>query len=776
MQPAFKELVRARAKRVGFIRVDAKLDAEAELKVKAVKTDVALPNQTSLFLGAIKHKVPEDGRVIFQNIPLFASPGDGKTVTALTIVMELLEFHGPQNCNVVISDHIPTAIDKMREDGSPVQILFIDDALKSLSSRGGGNTDLLESIGLFTTMRHEFEEAHDTLNGIVYVISTSQMYKGLEKVFREGIVIFKSALESDKDEIMSATGLGKRAWDYLLQVLRDVKVHHRKARMNDSVVKLPGYPAGKLHLPPQPGRVLDKYVRMMAADMDPKETYTHVPVLDENGEPIMKRVPSPSEEGDYVNVPVTRPVTVQEHVDFLLTEAPFALKYKFIERAWKVDRTRMTKEERLQELNRNMDRYARWFAEENNADTASAKGKGELRNWLDRHGALSASVRTGQDYVSTEDYWMIREPKHFKAFAEKVSFQRRGLGKELLVREGVTIDGSMTDNDLIDYVADVLLQDGFDPFDKDVKQTFMSRIYKLPPEIQADAARLQAPLKSRVHDKAMRGAYGFSKSRPAPSEEGASEGLRERIAEGLEFDGTQFEVNAAELLDKLIDEARLAGPAKAKRYRELMVFKACKFLQVQYAGRLLNSPNEIANTDEGVAWQTEFFEHAYGRPEISKNRKAGEGFLFNEVGLLFEMWVEEKLRQGYIVPGVFDKKGIAKVHRAGGNRDDPDVVITYDDGTKDYVSLKCYTNREPYTITMNPSKGDEVRPERNALRADEAAGVKGSRFVVLARNLAIDGLQVVLVCNRSVDIPMTMGVNHADTGKWPWVKPAGQAG
>lgn len=716
-----RAMIAARRRQVSLVRADAKDDAYTVVKTRNTYGNKDLKDQTRNFFSAITHKIPEAAEVIFQNIPIFSSPGDGKTVTCVSISMELVKHYGPDKCSVYISDHLPSLVDALRDRSTPVTILIIDDALKNYSSRGGGNAELLEAIKLFTTLRHEFEAAQNTLNGIVFVLFTSQMYKGLDKVFREGFAIFKSALVSDKDEIMSATKMGPIAWAYLEQILREVKVKHKKNRKADSIVCLPGYPAGRLHIPMWDHAELDKMLDLLG--------YTDA-----------KALRHPAE------------------------------KYKFIEKKWTIERRRLTPEQELARLNNLMDQYAAEFARDHEEDAGTNEGKAALRAWMDRR-AYALDVPPAER-IPTEDYLAIKVPKNWKAFCEKVVTARKREAVKMMGFAGEPGEADlrvMTKNDLLDFVASKWLDEGRDPYQREDADTFHSWLYRLDKSIQNQALRERVAIWSRVKEIYHRNGH-TAPSAPRVKEKRV-EAKVEEIVQSLDLAGDYFELDVEDLTDQLIERARLNNDAKL--LRKLMVFRACEF-KLEYRGRVIGDPTKLASTEEGVAWQKDVLGllEPLSRPPLSKDNSAGSSYVYNHVGLIFEKWVEEKLRAGYVIRGVFDKAPIANVMRGGGNLHDPDVVVTYEGGSKDYVSLKCYSSSDSISITMNPAKGtDEIAPERKALMEDERHDIKGNRVVLVCRNLQFKAFQGVRKWDESRNIQDTVSFNQAnEVGAYPWVR------
>lgn len=711
--------------RVSLVRGDAKDDAYAIVKQRRGH-DSGLPDHTTRFLKAIKHEIPTAGEVIFQGIPIFASQGDGKTITALTICFELLKHYGPEKVSVNISNHIPSLADAMRDRATPVQILFVDDALKFYNSRGGGSKELIEAIGDFNTLRHKMEEAQNTLNGIVFCIFTVQMFKGLDKTFRGGFPIFKSALVEDKDDIISATRMSKAAWDYLFQILRQVKVAHQKHRKSDSIVCLPGYEAGRLHLP----------------------MWEHDRVND-----IL----------DMLGTAEAKAMKAEKHV---------APKYKFIEKHWTIKRRTLTKEEEMVRLSQVMDLLAARFAKDNEEDPSTNEGKAALRAWLD-------SIAIGQggaavDQLHIEDYWEITKvPRNLKSLQEKVVTARKKLA---LQRTGIVGEGGMggmTKDQLLDFVASKWLDSGRST-QKEDKATFHSWLYKLDHSYQNEAVAERTAIWSRIEALAQSGQWVYRGDAQKAKNGSDSVALKE-LPETVVLDGEYFEVDDQLELDRLIEEAR--AKANTKLLRQLIVFKTCH-LGDTFGGKDIGSPTAMANTEEGRQWQREELDgllkdgEPASRPTLNKDEIAGKSHYGNHVGALYEVWVEQKIRAGYIVPGILDRGlKVLDVRRMGGNSHDPDIVILYEGGVKDYVSLKCYNTGEPFNITTSAGPSDEIQPERKALAEDERKGIAGNRVVVLAVNRGHKGLQAAWRFNHTNEIPSTLSVNKGSIGKRPWLLP-----
>lgn len=715
LQDLIREEMVGRTKTVRLVRADVTRDAHLEVKQRYYSSDIVLPDHTKKFLRTIKDPVPTTGQVIFHNIPIFATPGQGKTVLAIRICLELIEYYGRDKVAVYLSPHIPSLVDALRTKDTPVVIMIVDDALKYLISWGGTNQELKDTVQLFSTLRHEYEEANNTLNGIVFAISTSQMYMGIAKPFRDGIPIFKGAMPSDKAEIMKGTAMGPKAWEFLMQITRDVKTNKIKTKMDEAVVILDGFDAGRVRLTPKVTPLLKELV------------------------------------GD-LETPMAQAALKQDH---------FAPMYKALEASWRIERTRLTPEQDMARLNEAMKVYARQFVDE-------GRKKDDLLLWLAER-AFNLTVPK-EKRIPSEDYLKLKMAATLKEFRARIDEAEEKKIVSEMEGEGFAAGEEMGDDAFLDAVSNRLLVEGFHPFDKYDKSSFISRLYRLPESRRRKAMKMKDAIASRVKEL-------WIERNGVPDRDGGGGGGGggdvsvpvDEISQRVDLGDAEFDVDPVALLDVLIGKARAAN--KRKKYRELVVFKATKFLD-KYAGRTLGDPTVLATTPEGKEWQKEMFGHAYARSEMSKNKTAGAGIYNNHVGLLYESWVASKLREGYTIRGVFDKAPIKGIVHGGGNEHGPDLIVEYQDGTRDFVSLKCYHEEGSISITSNPRDTDEIHPERHAWLEAQRRGEQGNRIVVLVRNLYYEGFQAARVWSDAVDIPETLGFNkQRHIGYSPWVAP-----
>lgn len=723
-------------KEVGIIRSDPRDDMEVEVIRDRLQRRKRLKDFTKKFTRTILPPVPEEGRVIFLNIPMFGAPGDGKTTMALTMAMLIMENYGRDNVELSISDDLPTLVDRMRKPSQkPVRILIVDDALKHYASRGGTDKNAARAIALFTTLRHEYENASKNLNGIVYVLFTSQMYKLLDKVFRDGKPVFKTPLDSDRHEILNQLGVTtywqQAFWDELNYIVREVEQGDTKA-LSRAVVKMRGYDEpGTVEFPMQEFTVLREILEEAAADgnEDAKEA------LEGNKLPIM---------------------------------------YKRFEGIHYIEKKRLTPEQRQIELNRRTALYAKWFCKDNSGvDVKTVDGRNAVKEWL-HDVTFTMEEEDGAVRMPSEDYMDIAlSEKQYQVFLHQIESEYRRI---LTISQGLANSkGEFSQKKLIEKAAEILLDKGYNPFNKWDEKSFQALLYELPPDIRVEALRSQT--KSSIKAMCLKkyiDLYGMPEkgSGGGGHSPNYADGVEAKVIETPQENGPMFNPDKADLLMQMIEQA----PEYGKDYRGLSILKA-QWCDETYGGEILSNDVVFSKTEGGNLFQREVLGYLPGeevdRTMINKLKKHAERVVGPVLGLEYEKWVAKMLREGWVIPGVFDRAPIKEVQHGGGFGHDCDIIVVYEDGAKDYVSLKCWNRKESISLECDPSnpKKNHIYPEWSAKHAADQEGQNQDRVVVLVRNLFYDGFEAVRVFPTLINIEPTMNFNkHNSIGVMHWAE------
>ena len=194
-----------------------------------------LPNLTAQTLSALFPVIPENA-VRHRHLLVTGLPESGKTTLLNFLAHEAVKRYGRGTTNLIAVRKISDGLDRI--DSSPVQIMFIDDAVQNANSRTSGRQ--ADDVADFFEVRHIFEDRTSFRAGVVVTIWSAQRFKSLDIVFRNAhAIIFKttSADPTDSKEILRY--IGPRPFDRLQKITNEIYGHANDAIKSEAVVCLP---------------------------------------------------------------------------------------------------------------------------------------------------------------------------------------------------------------------------------------------------------------------------------------------------------------------------------------------------------------------------------------------------------------------------------------------------------------------------------------------------------------------------------------------------------
>lgn len=191
-----------------------------------------LANLTQPTLDLIFPAIPP-ASVRHRHIALIGSPESGKTVFLNWLAHRALSTYGRGNVNLIPVSSISKGIGRI--DGRPVQLMIIDDAIKSANSRKAMSQ--ADDIGDFYEVRHIYEAAASTKSGVVITIWAGQRFKSLDIVFRNAhAIIFKSSASDPADAKLIEEYIGTRYYSKLRAITSSIYMEANDDAKSESVV------------------------------------------------------------------------------------------------------------------------------------------------------------------------------------------------------------------------------------------------------------------------------------------------------------------------------------------------------------------------------------------------------------------------------------------------------------------------------------------------------------------------------------------------------------
>ena len=176
-------------------------------------------------------------RVDFVHALLVGLQSSGKTTALNAIAAHAVEKYG-NDVNIISVYSLKNGIERL--NSKPVQMMFLDDAVKEANSRlGAKNAD---DIGDFYEIRHAYErivkrDCGCDRGGITILLWASQRFKSLDIVFRNApMIIFKSAPSDPDDAKLLEKYIGNAAMQYLKFLTRQMIIEHRSDIKKNAIV------------------------------------------------------------------------------------------------------------------------------------------------------------------------------------------------------------------------------------------------------------------------------------------------------------------------------------------------------------------------------------------------------------------------------------------------------------------------------------------------------------------------------------------------------------
>lgn len=738
-----------------------------------------------------------EGQILWRNVPLLGSPGSAKTSRALTIACWIGEHYGWKNVNIVVSDDLMALAGGMKP--VPVNVLIVDDALRKYQSRGGTTTEMKEAMGKFVELRHELEdilsgkitegsggktEGHIemTQKGIVFCLFTAQMYKGLEKTFRDGLVIFCSTLVEDREAIMGLFtnktaeeslkyARSHAAWSFLEKKTHAIEVKHEEKEKRWAIAALPMTGPGIIEIP----WYKTICMKCKTADHNPKKPcptcggavgFKPESVNPETGRQYVTRVKKSAKE-----------TPGEMHARLSKTYAYVAQKFLDAE----YDPMRPQARALLQVF---------------------------LREWCSR---LATGEEEDPTIRSTD--WMVLVKKSGPILEHAIKLKHDRAKQEhaeqaaKLASDGVV---SVNDDDLVEYVCDQFLMSlvrrGLDPEHKKAKDLFIDFVrarWKKNPSLRDRIQKFRQTIMAAAVSKwLLIGEAGvrdmMDEPRPPREDGDAPGGVAPDAAPSVAPDapkapreaprapppsepaavrtppvGSQFTFDPVEALPRMVDRCVKREVSKGKNAHDARIKWERRAVAYQL-NKLRTGLDAVGQPTMQREWRTWFGPEAlrpwsnvpWGPDALVEKTKGdavlppitqrglsdwvseAESAMGDMMGEEYELWVCGMLRAGWR-PSWLKPVPVAHVEHGGGAGHTPDVRIVYANGDSDFVSLKCYRGREYITLNVRPldrEKHVHVAPEVQGMqRARHADPLHEHRVVIMARDLDVDGMEAFAV-------------------------------
>lgn len=222
------------------------------------------------------------------------------------------------------------------------------------------------------------------------------------------------------------------------------------------------------------------------------------------------------------------------------------------------------------------------------------------------------------------------------------------------------------------------------------------------------------------------------------AEEHGREIIEARITEEQERgDSIEFNITEEEIINILL-----------QRHQEYQSAAEVFMHGNGICGRARMTNKEIYETSNtpGSREEQGFTESFISVDAVKYRRKQFSGLFSQELGFLFETWIETAIEQGYQIPNVLE--GVIELqHAKRGTVGQPDFIFKHANKSKTVASIKIYKSDRSETIPRN-----EFNPELRALTELKERG-ETARLLIIFRNLGIEHMLAYRIYNNATDVP-----------------------
>jgi hypothetical protein len=241
------------------------------------------------------------------------------------------------------------------------------------------------------------------------------------------------------------------------------------------------------------------------------------------------------------------------------------------------------------------------------------------------------------------------------------------------------------------------------------------------------------------------------------AEEHGREIIEERIAaEQAHGDSIEFNITEEEIINILLQR----NPAYRSSAEVFMHGNGI-------CGRARMTNKEIYETSNtpGSKEEQGFEESFVSVDAVKYRRKQFSGLFSQEMGYLFETWIETVIEQGYQIPNVLS--GVIELrHATRGTVGIPDFIFKHADKSKTVASIKIYKSDRSETIPRH-----EFNPELRALTELKERG-ENARLLIIFRNLGIDHMLAYRIYNNATDVPANVTFTPSESNQVYFVRGA----
>ena len=172
------------------------------------------------------------GKVDFKDVVIAGKMGCGKTTLFNYYAHRAIENYGRSRVNMIAARSIPQAIEAL--DDKPVQLIFIDDAIRNANSRKPGSQ--AEEAGDYYEIRHIYEDKNNRDTGVIIVFYATQRYKMLDLIYRDASVIIFKSWPMDRGEQRTVTDyISDSGQKRLKEITEAVTIRHNDEIKSESI-------------------------------------------------------------------------------------------------------------------------------------------------------------------------------------------------------------------------------------------------------------------------------------------------------------------------------------------------------------------------------------------------------------------------------------------------------------------------------------------------------------------------------------------------------------